>query len=613
MALPFGRQPRSRRESRAGCAYNCGVRWAAYFVAFVALIALGSSPSQADEALWTGSRTAEARTEALLKALRAAADHGLDPDWYRPNDLEKAIAETDKARAEQLIADTFVAYASDISTGRVRANTVDKDIDIQQRKVERADLLKAAAEASDFAAYLASLPPKGDYPALQKALAELRAQRAATSFTPLPSGDLLRPGMTDARVSILRKRLGELGLPTPPLGGPTLDFYDEPLAAVVKSYQETKGLTVDGVIGTNTTRSLNTSIDDRIEQVVANLERRRWLPEDLGSRHVLVNAGDYSMVFVDGGQRVFESLVIVGTPKDPTPEIQSVMHGFQTNPYWTVPQTISGEEYLPMLRRDPYALQAGGFKIFASWSDNNSEIDPATIDWSTIHREPGSYIDEDLRGKYTDLLFSADLHGQGERRRTFLYALVEHQSSPESFMVLRIFIYMGRIWAQFRRDYKDAKRLPGIIPVVVYQGEGGWTAATRFDDILDLDPEQREALGPYIPSFSFALDDLGVVSNEAIRDREVMTIYARLTLFFLKNAWNLDAFLESLLDFSELIQQHFRTPRGLEDFVMLMRYYTQVNDGLPEPLRNTFREAAGPEHREAVMTMWGRMQGEGKD
>jgi len=367
------------------------VRWAAYFVAFVALIALGSSPSQADEALWTGSRTAEARTEALLKALRAAADHGLDPDWYRPNDLEKAIAETDKARAEQLIADTFVAYASDISTGRVRANTVDKDIDIQQRKVERADLLKAAAEASDFAAYLASLPPKGDYPALQKALAELRAQRAATSFTPLPSGDLLRPGMTDARVSILRKRLGELGLPTPPLGGPTLDFYDEPLAAVVKSYQETKGLTVDGVIGTNTTRSLNTSIDDRIEQVVANLERRRWLPEDLGSRHVLVNAGDYSMVFVDGGQRVFESLVIVGTPKDPTPEIQSVMHGFQTNPYWTVPQTISGEEYLPMLRRDPYALQAGGFKIFASWSDNNSEIDPATIDWSTIHPKAFPY------------------------------------------------------------------------------------------------------------------------------------------------------------------------------------------------------------------------------
>ena len=140
---------------------------------------------------------------------------------------------------------------------------------------------------------------------------------------------------------------------------------------MVKSYQETKGLTVDGVIGAKTVRSLNTTIDERIEQIVANLERRRWLPEDLGSRYVFVNAGDYSMMFVDDGKVAFQSLVIVGTPKDPTPEIQSVMRGFQTNPYWTVPQSIAGEEYLPMLRRDPNALAGSGFKIFANWSDDD--------------------------------------------------------------------------------------------------------------------------------------------------------------------------------------------------------------------------------------------------
>jgi len=91
------------------------------------------------------------------------------------------------------------------------------------------------------------------------------------------------------------------------------------------------------------------------------------------------------MVFVDGGQKVFESLVIVGTPKDPTPEIQTVMRGFRTNPHWTVPQSISGEEYLPMLRRDPYALQNNGFRIFESWSSDDSEIDPGTVDWNSIN------------------------------------------------------------------------------------------------------------------------------------------------------------------------------------------------------------------------------------
>ena len=159
---------------------------------------------------------------------------------------------------------------------------------------------------------------------------------------------------------------------------------------MVKSYQEMKGLTVDGVIGAKTVRSLNTTIDERIEQIVANLERRRWLPEDLGSRFVYVNTGDYSMMFVNEGKVAFQSQVIVGTPKDPTPEIQSTMRGFQTNPYWTVPPSIAGEEYLPILRRDPNALAGSGFKIFASWS-NDDELDPNTVDWSSIHPKAFPY------------------------------------------------------------------------------------------------------------------------------------------------------------------------------------------------------------------------------
>jgi L,D-transpeptidase YcbB len=374
--------------------YTYGVirlRFLAVVLAFVVPV-LGWFPASANEPLWVGSDTAKVRAEALLKALRGAADHGLEPAWYRAGEVEKALAPgADPAATETLLTAAFLAYASDVSTGRVHANRVDKDIDIQQRKIEPADLLKAAATAADFPAYLANLPPKGDYPALQKALAVWRDKRDKAAFTPLPDGVALKPGMIDPRVPLLRKRLAELDLVVPDLAaGALADLYDEPLAAVVKSYQETKGLTVDGVIGAKTTLSLNTTIDERIEQIVANLERRRWLPEDLGKRYVLVNAGDYSMVFVDDGRLTFQSLVIVGTPKDPTPEIQSVMRGFQTNPYWTVPQSISGEEYLPMLRRDPNALAAAGFKIFENWNDD-TELDPATVDWSEIHPKAFPY------------------------------------------------------------------------------------------------------------------------------------------------------------------------------------------------------------------------------
>jgi murein L,D-transpeptidase YcbB/YkuD len=364
-----------------------------FFICVLAFLfpAVGSFPAFASDTLWVGSTAAAARAEALLQAIRGASAHGLEPGWYGIGDIEKALAPgADSTTAEKLLTAAFVAYASDVSTGRVRANRIDRDIDIQQRKVDRADLLKAASEAADFAAYLETLPPKGDYPALQKALAAWRDKRAKAAFTPLPeSNALLKPGMIDPRVPLLRKRLAELELAVPEPGA-VADLYDEPLAAVVKSYQETKGLTVDGIIGAKTTQSLNTTIDERIGQIVANLERRRWLPENLGSRHVVVNAGDYSMIFVDDGKLVFQSLVIVGTPKDPTPEIQSVMRGFQTNPYWTVPQSISGEEYLPLLRRDPNALAAAGFRIFDNWNDD-TELDPSTVDWSSIHPKAFPY------------------------------------------------------------------------------------------------------------------------------------------------------------------------------------------------------------------------------
>jgi murein L,D-transpeptidase YcbB/YkuD len=351
---------------------------------------IGPLPSHADDSLWTGSQAASARADAFVKTLRVASAHGLDPAWYGLADVEKAVAPgADAKAAEALLTAAFVSYASDVSTGRVRANRIDKEISIEQRKTDKAELLKAAAEAPDFAIYLASLPPKGDYPDLQKALAVWREKRATAVFTPVPDGVALKPGMVDARVPLLRKRLAELDLKLPD-PSPVENQYDEALAAVVKSYQETKGLTVDGVIGSKTIRSLNTTIDERIEQIVANLERRRWLPEDLGSRYVLVNAGDYSMRFVDDGKVAFQSLVIVGTPKDPTPEIQSVMRGFQTNPFWTVPQSIAGEEYLPMLRRDPNALASHGFKIFANWSDD-TEIDPNSIDWNSIHPKAFPY------------------------------------------------------------------------------------------------------------------------------------------------------------------------------------------------------------------------------
>ena len=143
-------------------------------LAAVAALLFASLVHAADDPpVWFDGSKLNARAEALLSVLRAAGEHGLEPAWYGVAEIEKA----GQARAEKLLTEALVAYASDVSTGRVRANRLDHDINIDQRKVERVEIVKAATAAADFAAWLAALPPQGDYRALQKALAAWRDRR----------------------------------------------------------------------------------------------------------------------------------------------------------------------------------------------------------------------------------------------------------------------------------------------------------------------------------------------------------------------------------------------------------------------------------------------------
>jgi predicted transposase/invertase (TIGR01784 family) len=82
------------------------------------------------------------------------------------------------------------------------------------------------------------------------------------------------------------------------------------------------------------------------------------------------------------------------------------------------------------------------------------------IDWSTLCRLPGSFVDAQLAQRHSDLLFSVRLTGG----RTALLYLVEHQSEPDPWMALRLFGYIDRIWQGWRKDHPDNDRLPAVVP-----------------------------------------------------------------------------------------------------------------------------------------------------
>jgi L,D-transpeptidase YcbB len=100
-----------------------------------------------------------------------------------------------------------------------------------------------------------------------------------------------------------------------------------------------------------------------IDIVVANMERWRWLPRDLGHAYVMTNIPDYTLQLIDGGQKRFEARIVVGTPAMPTPLMSSTIPSMTINPLWKVPQTMAEREYLPTIAADPSAADKMGLRL----------------------------------------------------------------------------------------------------------------------------------------------------------------------------------------------------------------------------------------------------------
>ena len=101
----------------------------------------------------------------------------------------------------------------------------------------------------------------------------------------------------------------------------------------------------------------------QIETIVANMERWRWYPRDLGKSHVLVNQPDFSLEVMHGGAKVWTTRIVIGKPSMATPLLSETIKYITVNPTWTVPQSIVRNEYLPALAQDPTVLERIGLRV----------------------------------------------------------------------------------------------------------------------------------------------------------------------------------------------------------------------------------------------------------
>ena len=446
--------------------------------------------------------------DSLLKLIGEAEQEGLRPEDYHQNiltvllhemhqqqNLSQRLNPVSLAELDLLLTDAFFLYGMNLLLGRVNPGTVPVQWDTARRQGELVPALQRALESSQVTEVLSSfLPLAPGYVRLKQALRRYRSMAQQGGWPQLPAGPNMQLGDRDRRVIALRKRL-EL---SEDLGKTTqhdVEVFDEQVERAVRRFQARHGLSVDGVLGPATLAALNVSIQHRLQQIRANLERWRWLPRDLGRRYIVVNTARFTLDVVEDEQNVMTMRIIVGMPYRDTPVFSSHITYLVLNPSWNVPVRIAVEDKLPLIRQDPGYLARNHMKVFQGWGTEAREIDPTTINWSKVSAEKFPYRLRQIPGPLNALgqvkfilpnPFDVYLHDTPSRNlfnrtiRTFSSGCIRVEKPIE----LAQYVLRGdprwhheSLLATIGRRREQAIRLPVPMPVHILY----WTAWVEMD------------------------------------------------------------------------------------------------------------------------------------
>lgn len=303
-----------------------------------------------------------AGAKSIQGRIQAAGEDALEPSHYALPPLGVVSRESmaDLAKTEIALSVAAVLYARDARGARIDVPRLHELITPQLDIPDADRVLATLAESDDAGAVLRAFnPPHRGYVLLRERLADLRLNRPTRPVVHIPEGPSLRVGMRDPRVPLIRARFGVDVAAT--VDGADDGLYDRQVASAVQEFQRENGLAADGIIGQQTMAALLAEDPARQEgDIIANMERWRWLPSDFGTRSIVVNIPEFMMRVMDGDKVIHEARSIVGRTDAPTPVFSDQMDHIVVNPSWTIPPTIMRNEVLPGLRADPdYALKKG--------------------------------------------------------------------------------------------------------------------------------------------------------------------------------------------------------------------------------------------------------------
>lgn len=363
----------------------------------------GIYAQHSERRFWVDTEGLKVSGKELGQFIDSVLAYGLFPRHYPGREVAAlrrstgdSVREGDEAlwsRKELLLTDAFVRLARHLRIGRLPEDSISLRRDSLIEASNMLALLHRMDAGESVRSVLESMEPShANYHDLKKAL---RPQLDSLDLRPYTY--LVHPQKDSMKfIRQLQTRLFEGGY----LASNARALDSTTLSKAIRKAQAARRLKVDGLPGKELVRSLNNTDYSRFMRIAMNLDRYRQLPDPMPDRYIWVNLPSYRLQYFDSGRMRLETPVIIGTPSNRTPVLNSGVDRIVTYPFWTVPYSIVFNEMLPRIRRDPSYLTRRSYQVVDS---KGRVLDPHSIDWSRVGPSRFPYAIRQREGDFNSL------------------------------------------------------------------------------------------------------------------------------------------------------------------------------------------------------------------